>query len=131
MVELFHSLMECWINTTSPLPTSGSYCGCRLADGDLLAILIPALIGVLWEDSITATEGGITRPDIVDSVNILSQFMHQPRQPHYDAAIRVLRYLKSSPGKVSYLPNGIKRSTLSRILTGQAVPLLVAPPLAT
>lgn len=26
-----------WINTTSPLlPTSGSYCGCRLADGDLL-----------------------------------------------------------------------------------------------
>ncbi|KAF5193419.1 Retrovirus-related pol polyprotein from transposon re2 [Thalictrum thalictroides] len=24
--------------------------------------------------------------------------MHQPRQTHYDAAIRVLRYLKSSPG---------------------------------
>lgn len=41
----------------------------------------------------------ITRPDIVYLVNILSQFMHQPRQPHYDVAVRVLRYLKSSPGK--------------------------------
>lgn len=41
----------------------------------------------------------ITRPDIVYLINILSQFMHQPRQPHYDVAVRVLRYLKSSPGK--------------------------------
>lgn len=45
----------------------------------------------------------ITRPDIVYSVNILSQFMHQPRKPHYDAAIRVLRYLKTAPGQGIFL----------------------------
>jgi len=41
----------------------------------------------------------ITRPEITYAVNALSQFMHNPRQPHMAAAIRVLRYLKSSPGK--------------------------------
>ena len=40
----------------------------------------------------------ITRPEITYAVNILSQFMHTPRRPHYDAALRVLRYIKSSPG---------------------------------
>ncbi|XP_043694091.1 uncharacterized mitochondrial protein AtMg00810-like [Telopea speciosissima] len=41
----------------------------------------------------------VTRPDIVQAVNILSQFMHQPRQPHLDAAHRLLRYLKTTPGQ--------------------------------
>jgi hypothetical protein len=40
----------------------------------------------------------ITRPDIMYSVNILSQFMHAPRKPHWDAALRVIRYLKNNPG---------------------------------
>ncbi|KAH9685044.1 protein kinase domain-containing protein [Citrus sinensis] len=40
----------------------------------------------------------ITRPEITYAVNILSQFMHTPRRPHYDATLRVLRYIKSSPG---------------------------------
>ncbi|XP_043697246.1 uncharacterized mitochondrial protein AtMg00810-like [Telopea speciosissima] len=40
----------------------------------------------------------ITRPDIAYCVNNLSQFMQLPRQPHMDAANRVLRYLKSAPG---------------------------------
>lgn len=40
----------------------------------------------------------ITRPNIVFSVNLLSQFMHEPRIPHMDAAYRILRYLKGTLG---------------------------------
>ncbi|XP_073112313.1 uncharacterized protein [Elaeis guineensis] len=41
----------------------------------------------------------ITRPDIAYSVHVLTQFMQSPRQPHLDAAFRILRYLKGSPGQ--------------------------------
>ncbi|KAK2978552.1 hypothetical protein RJ640_015117 [Escallonia rubra] len=47
----------------------------------------------------------VTRPDIVYTVNILSQFMHQPRQPHLDAAHHLLRYLKGSPGQGIFFPS--------------------------
>ncbi|PNX84014.1 putative copia-type protein, partial [Trifolium pratense] len=40
-----------------------------------------------------------TRPDIAYAVSIVSQFMHCPSEEHMDAVIRILRYLKSSPGK--------------------------------
>jgi hypothetical protein len=40
-----------------------------------------------------------TRPDIAYSVGVVSQFMHDPRKPHMDAVERILRYLKSAPGK--------------------------------
>ncbi|CAH9133803.1 unnamed protein product, partial [Cuscuta epithymum] len=45
----------------------------------------------------------VTRPDIVYSVSQLSQFLNNPRQTHLDAAIRVLRYLKQTPGQGIFL----------------------------
>ncbi|XP_021974789.1 secreted RxLR effector protein 161-like [Helianthus annuus] len=45
-----------------------------------------------------------TRPGITYSVNILSPFVSDPRQNHMDAATRVLRYLKSTPGHGILLP---------------------------
>lgn len=52
----------------------------------------------------------ITRPDISYAVHILSQFMHAPRQPHLDAAHRVLRYLKGNPGQRILLPSDVSLS---------------------
>ncbi|CAH9079365.1 unnamed protein product, partial [Cuscuta epithymum] len=40
-----------------------------------------------------------TRPDLAYSVHILSQFMQAPRREHWSAALRVVRYLKGSPGQ--------------------------------
>ncbi|KAI3754366.1 hypothetical protein L1987_54148 [Smallanthus sonchifolius] len=45
-----------------------------------------------------------TRPDIAYSVNLLSQFVADPRQPHFDAALRVVRYLKTTLGQGILLP---------------------------
>ena len=40
----------------------------------------------------------VTRPDLAYSVHILSQFMQAPRIEHWEAALRVVRYLKGTPG---------------------------------
>ena len=41
----------------------------------------------------------LTRPDISYSVQLLSQFRQQPKQPHHRAALHVLRYLKGTTNK--------------------------------
>jgi hypothetical protein len=46
----------------------------------------------------------ITRPDISYSVQILSQFVDSPRQPHFDVALQVLRYIKSAPAQSLFFP---------------------------
>lgn len=40
-----------------------------------------------------------TRPDLAFCVHILAQFMQQPREDHWHAALRVVRYIKGSPGQ--------------------------------
>ncbi|KAM2148308.1 hypothetical protein ACFX1Q_004939 [Malus domestica] len=47
----------------------------------------------------------ITRPDLTYVVNMLSQFMDKPRQPHLEAVHKVLRYIKQSPGQGILLPS--------------------------
>ncbi|XP_034217357.1 uncharacterized mitochondrial protein AtMg00810-like [Prunus dulcis] len=46
----------------------------------------------------------VTRPDLSFTVHVLSRFMHEPHQPHLDAALRVLRYLKGYPGQGILFP---------------------------
>ncbi|KAF7821316.1 retrovirus-related Pol polyprotein from transposon TNT 1-94 [Senna tora] len=41
----------------------------------------------------------ITRPELSYCVHILAQFMQQPKQDHWEAALRVVRYLKGNPGQ--------------------------------
>lgn len=36
----------------------------------------------------------LTRPDIAFSVQTLSQFLQQPKKSHWDAAMRIIRYVK-------------------------------------
>ncbi|XP_021766281.1 uncharacterized protein LOC110730767 [Chenopodium quinoa] len=41
----------------------------------------------------------VTRPDLAYPVHILSQFMQNPKEVHWEAALRVVRYLKKHPGQ--------------------------------
>ena len=40
-----------------------------------------------------------TRQDLAYALSIVSQFMHNPKEQHMNAVMRILRYLKSAPGK--------------------------------
>uniref|UniRef100_A0A2N9HZW3 Integrase catalytic domain-containing protein n=1 Tax=Fagus sylvatica TaxID=28930 RepID=A0A2N9HZW3_FAGSY len=50
-----------------------------------------------------------TRPDLAYVLSVVSQFMHSPSEEHMNAVIRILRYLKSSPGKGILFTKGDKR----------------------
>ena len=40
-----------------------------------------------------------TRPIVAYAVSMVSQFMHNMSESHMDAVVRILRYLKSAPGR--------------------------------
>ncbi|KAF3662271.1 hypothetical protein FXO37_12543 [Capsicum annuum] len=41
----------------------------------------------------------VTRPDMFFPVSVVSQFINSPSDSHWDAIVRILRYIKSSSGK--------------------------------
>ena len=41
----------------------------------------------------------VTRPDISFVVSVVSQFLNFPCEEHWNVVIRILKYIKSSPGK--------------------------------
>ncbi|XP_068336519.1 uncharacterized mitochondrial protein AtMg00240-like [Pyrus communis] len=45
-----------------------------------------------------------TRPDLSFAVNLVCQFMHSPREPHFQAVKRILRYLKGTLGYDLWFP---------------------------
>ncbi|KAL2228024.1 UNVERIFIED_CONTAM: Retrovirus-related Pol polyprotein from transposon RE2 [Sesamum indicum] len=47
---------------------------------------------------------GFTRPDISYSVQQVSQYLNQPCDSHWKAALHVVRYLKGSPSKGLFFP---------------------------
>ena len=47
----------------------------------------------------------ITRLEIVFSVNTLSQFMQEPRNPHLEEVCLILHYLKVYPGQGLFFPS--------------------------
>ncbi|XP_019240444.1 PREDICTED: uncharacterized protein LOC109220427 [Nicotiana attenuata] len=48
----------------------------------------------------------MTRVDIAYVVQVLSQHMHKPKQSHMEATLRVVRYIKGSPGLGLLMPSG-------------------------
>ncbi|GKD42847.1 uncharacterized mitochondrial protein-like protein [Tanacetum coccineum] len=46
----------------------------------------------------------ITRHDLSFNTQALTQYSHNPRSSHYDALIRVLRYIKVCPGQGLFFP---------------------------
>lgn len=45
-----------------------------------------------------------TCPDLSFAVNLVCQFMHSPREPHFQAIKRILRYLKGTLGYSLWFP---------------------------
>ena len=40
-----------------------------------------------------------TQPDIAYAINLVSQFMHNPKEVHLQAVYKILHYLKTTPEK--------------------------------
>ena len=53
-----------------------------------------------------------TRLDLAYALSIVSQFMHNPGEQHMNAVVRILRYLKSAPGKGILFSRKTKEHTI-------------------
>ncbi|XP_059285043.1 uncharacterized mitochondrial protein AtMg00810-like [Lycium ferocissimum] len=55
----------------------------------------------------------MTRPDLSFAVQSLSQFMHEPKESHWDAALPVVRYIKGQPGLGLLMSSNISNEVLA------------------
>ncbi|GJX19351.1 uncharacterized mitochondrial protein-like protein [Tanacetum coccineum] len=83
---------------------------CKLNDTDGYLLLDPSTYRTLVGKLLYLT---IIRPDLSFTAQALSQYSHSPRSTHYDALIRVLRYIKLCPGQGLFFPinNPLKLTT--------------------
>ena len=44
-----------------------------------------------------------TRPELAHALSVVSQYMHDPKEQHMNAVMRILSYLKGSPGKRDFI----------------------------
>ncbi|RVW50800.1 Retrovirus-related Pol polyprotein from transposon TNT 1-94 [Vitis vinifera] len=70
----------------------------------------------------------ITRPDISFPVSVVSQFLQSPCDSHWDAVIRILRYIKSTPGQgVLYENRGHTQLLVTQMQIGLGHPQIDVP----
>ena len=48
----------------------------------------------------------LTRPDISFPVSVVSQFLNSPCVNHWNAVVRILKYIKRAPGKLVFIDRG-------------------------
>ena len=115
-------LAKAGMTDCKPLPTP-SVVNQKLSicDGELYpdAVKYRSLVGMLQYLT-------FTRPDIVYSVNQVSQFMHEPKTGHMDAVKRILRYLKGTVGDgLIYIQSSWKHQNMTywpiQMQTGQGI----------
>ena len=67
----------------------------------------------------------ITRPDISFPVSVVSQFLQSPCDDYWDAAVRILHYVKGTPGQGCCMRTEVIPRLLAIVMqTGQTHPLI-------
>ena len=67
----------------------------------------------------------VTRPDISFVVSVVSPFLNSPCEDHWNVVIRIVKYIKGSPGKgLLYGHNNHTKVVCIQMLIGQDVHLI-------
>lgn len=59
----------------------------------------------------------MSRQDIAFVVQVLSQFMHSPKQSHMDATLGVVRYIKGTTGLGLFMPSKTNKELVARCVS--------------
>ncbi|KAL6345607.1 hypothetical protein AAG906_017337 [Vitis piasezkii] len=82
------------------------------------------MLGCKPIDTLIEPNHKLDEANIAYVVSVISQFMHSPKDVHFQVAYRVLRYLKSTPGKGILFKKGVELS-LEASLDANSVGLIV------